>query len=284
MTALAVGLPTWHPHPSVWVVVLGLEGLYLLALARHGPRHVEPGERPASGGQIALFTAGVAVVLVGAEWPVHELAERYLYSVHMLQHILFTLVAAPLLLAGTPGWLARALLRPVMPVARVLLRPFFAFVIFNLVLVLSHWPAVVDLTVRSELAHFVAHAILLGSALIMWWPVFSPIAEIPRLSHPAQMLYLFLQSIIPTVPASFLTFGSTLLYPIYGTFPRLGGITALTDMHVAGLVMKIVGGFILWGVIATLFFRWYHLEQSGEPDVVEWQSVERELNRMRAKS
>ena len=61
------------------------------------------------------------------------------------------------------------------------------------------------------------------------------------------MMYLFAQSLAPTIPASFLTFGHTLLYPVYGTFPRIWGISALNDQLIAGLLMKLVGGLILWG-------------------------------------
>lgn len=90
------------------------------------------------------------------------------------------------------------------------------------------------------------------------------------------MLYLFLQSIVPTVPASFLTFGSRPLYPIYETFPRLWGLSALTDMRIAGLTMKILGGLILWSVIAVLFFRWYQEEQTEGWDALRWRDVERD--------
>ena len=93
--------------------------------------------------------------------------------------------------------------------------------------------------------------IVLGSALVMWWPVVSPLPEMPPLAPPGQMLYLFVQSLAPTIPASFLTFGTTPLYPVYATFPRIWGISAMTDQLIAGLIMKIVGGLILWGVIAV---------------------------------
>ena len=69
--------------------------------------------------------------------------------------------------------------------------------------------------------------LLVSTALVMWWPVMSPLPEYPALPAPGQMLYLFLQSLAPTIPASFLTFGDHLLYPVYGTFPRIWGISAL---------------------------------------------------------
>jgi putative membrane protein len=115
--------------------------------------------------------------------------------------------------------------------------------------------------------------------MIMWMPVLSPILELPRLSYPGQMLYLFLQSLVPTVPASFLTFGDRPLYHVYTTFARMG-VSALTDQRIAGLLMKIVGGFIIWGVIIVIFFKWHKVEQADGVDVLGYRDVERTLNRM----
>jgi putative membrane protein len=224
------------------------------------------------------------------------LAERYLYSVHMLQHLLFTLGAAPLVLLGTPAWLARRLLSPkwLLGVVRGLSRPVVGLIQFNVVIVVSHWPAVVELTVRHHPLHFIAHAVLLLSALLMWMPVLSPLPEVPRAKPLAQMLYLFLQTVVPTVPASFLTFGKTPLYHIYATFPRLWDIPALDDQQAAGLIMKLGGGLLLWTVIAIIFFRWYAAEErrdradradtadevAGTKDVLLWSDVERELSQL----
>ena len=157
-------------------------------------------------------------------------------------------------------------------------RPFVALVLFNAVIVITHWPAWVDPTVRSEPFHFFAHTLLFGSALCMWWPVVSPLPEMPTLSYPARMIYLFLQSIVPTVPASFLTFGSAPMYHAYTTFPRIWGIDVLTDQRIAGLSMKLLGGAILWGVMAVIFFRWFGQEQKTPGwDAVEWHRAEREI-------
>lgn len=272
---------SWHPHPDVWLLVGGLLVAYFWALRRIGPKHVEPVEFTATRRQKSFFVLGCAVILVGAEWPMHDLAERYLYSVHMLQHMLFTFAAAPLLMLGMPAWLWRALLRPrpLLNAWRFLSRPLIALIVFNVVLVLTHWPVVVTASVEHHLVHLGIHAVLFLSALVMWTPVLSPIIELPRLSYPGRMLFLFLQSLVPTVPASFLTLGSQPLYHVYETFPRLWGISPHTDQLVAGLIMKIVGGAVLWTVIAVQFFRWYDLEHREGVDALEWRDVDHQLNR-----
>jgi len=198
---------------------------------------------------------------------------------HMVQHMLFTFLAAPLLITGMPAWMWRTLLRPA-PLRKAwafLTRPLVALVVANGVLLFTHWPEVVTASVGSELTHFSLHALLLGSAVVMWWPVVSPLPELPALSRPGQLIYLFFQSLAPTIPASFLTFGTEPLYPIYAAFPRIWGIDPLTDQLIAGLVMKLVGGAILWTVIAVVFFRWGREESSEGWDALKFRNVEREI-------
>jgi putative membrane protein len=272
----------WHPHPDVWLLVALLLGAYFLALRRMGPRVTGPGEPAATRRQKTAFVLGVATLWVASDWPIHELAEHSMYWVHMVQHLLQALVAPPLLLLGIPAWMARAILRPrlILRLARTLSRPIPALLVFNTVIVLIHWPEAVNLMVRSELAHLGFHSLIVGTALLMWMPVFSPLLEIPRLPYPLQMLYLFLQSLLPTVPASFMTFADTPLFDAYVNLPRPWGMSAVTDQMIAGLTMMIVGGLILWTVIAYLFFTWYRQEEAEGSDALQWRGVERELEQL----
>jgi len=270
-----VTLPPWHAHVDVWVLLGSVVAAYLIACRRHEERTGEATPRR----RRVLFLSGMAVLWIASDWPIHDLSERYLYLVHMVQHMLFTLLAAPLLVTGIPAWLWRDVLRPA-PVRRVfafLTRPVVALIVFNGVLLFTHWPAVVEAAVGSELTHFLLHVLVVGSAVIMWWPVVSPLPELPPMSPPGQMLYLFFQSLAPTIPASFLTFGHRPLYPVYETFPRIWGIGAMTDQLIAGLIMKLVGGMILWGVIAVVFFRWGNREEREGWDALRWRDVDADI-------
>jgi putative membrane protein len=109
---------------------------------------------------------------------------------------------------------------------------------------------------ESEMVHFVFHLLLLVSAGIMWWPVIGPVPDLPKLRPEAAMGYLFLQSLVPTIPASFLTFGNDVVYKAYEGLPRLWGLDVLTDQLIAGLIMKIGGGIVLWTAITVIFFTW----------------------------
>lgn len=268
-------MPAWHAHVDVWLILGSVVAAYLIWSARHERdtgQATSPHDR-------RLFLSGMAVLFVASEWPLHDLAEHTWYMAHMVQHMAYTLVAAPLLVAGIPAWMWRAAFRvPVLArVWRSVTRPVMAIAIFNGVLLFTHWPAVVTASVGSEPLHLALHCLIVLSAVIMWWPVFSPLPEMPPISPPGQILYLFVQSLVPTIPASFLTFGHQPLYKVYATFPRLFGISAMTDQLIAGLIMKILGGLILWGFIAVIFFRWGTREREQGWDALALRDVEADL-------
>jgi putative membrane protein len=270
---------TFHPHPDVWLLVVALVAGYALALKVLAPAHAPPGRPVVARREVVLYGTGVAVLWLGADWPIHDLSEGYLFSVHMVQHMLFSLVAPPLLLLGMPRWLLRALLSPpgAMQIARVLTKPVVALVVFNAYVAISHWPDLVDLALRVEAVHLIMHTVLVITSFMMWWPVVGRLPELPNLSPPAKMLYLFLQSVLPTVPASFLTFAERPIYRFYESVPH-PWIDAVTDSRISGLIMKLGGGALLWGIIAVLFFKWSAHEERVEPDnEVAWDDFEREL-------
>jgi putative membrane protein len=265
LASSTVPFPAWEPHPDVWLLVGMIVAGYATAIVRLGPRFTRAGEAVVRPFQVACFGAGALALLVASDWPIHDLGERYLFSVHMVQHLVYSLIAAPLLLLGIPTWLARRLLSPpaVLRVVRSLCRFIPATIIFNVVVVVTHVPAVVDAALHHAVIHFFLHAVVLVSALIVWMPLVSPLPEVPRFHPLMRMLFLFLQSVVPTVPASFLTFGDHPLYHFYETVPRLWGISALDDMQQAGLIMKIAAGTVLWVIIAIVFFRWYADEEDS---------------------
>jgi putative membrane protein len=273
-----VPLPPYQPHPEVWILFGSIGAAYLIVCRRHLAETGEVTPRRTK----RRFLIGLAVLWVGSDWPIHELAERYLYSVHMVQHMLFSFAAAPLLIVGMPVWLLRRGLRygPVNTVFRFFTRPLVALLSFTGVLMFVHWPAVVTLSVSSPSGwpHFGLHVMLVASSLCLWWPVLSPLPEMPPMAAPAQILYLFLASLTPTIPASFLTFGRTPLYPIYATFPRIWTIGPMIDQLIAGLLMKLGGSAILWTFIAVIFFRWYGNERRGELDTLQYHDVQQAIS------
>ncbi|MFM7225746.1 MAG: cytochrome c oxidase assembly protein, partial [Actinomycetota bacterium] len=245
--------------------VAGLAVGYAAALRRLGPRLAPAGTPVATRLQVVSFSAGLLALWLASDWPVHDLGEGYLFTVHMVQHSVFAIIVPPLLLIGTPTWLARWILSPrwLLRTVRKLSGFIAATLLFNFVVIVTHTPVVVDAALGNAWIHFGIHALVVVSSLIVWMPVLSPLPEVPRLQPLARMLFLFLQTVVPTVPASFLTFGERPLYRFYESAPRLWGLGALDDMQLAGLIMKVVVGFSLSITIAVIFFRWYNVEESG---------------------
>jgi len=278
-----VSLPSWQPHPDVWLLVALFAVGYAVAINRLGPRLAPPGKPVVTRFQVASFTAGVVALWIASDWPIHDVAERYLFSVHMVQHVAYSIIAAPLLLIGTPAWLARWLLSPrwLLAGVRFASRLVPATILFNLVVIVTHTPVVVNAALEHALLHFGVHTLIFLSSIIVWMPLLSPLPEVPRLPPLGRMLFLFLQSIVPTIPASFLTFGAHPLYRFYEKVPRLWGISAISDMQVAGVIMKIGVGFTLWVIIAILFFRWYAAEEAPAPSRRVSRDLERELMGLR---
>lgn len=258
-------IPVWHPHYDLWALIFVLGVGYWYANTRIR-LHVAPGSEPPRGRQWWQWYLGLALMWLVSGWPLHDIGEQSLFTVHMLEHMILALAVPPLLLMGLPRWLADATLgRPsVARILRPLSRAVPAFVIFNTVFITLHWPEAVELMLTDDLAHFLTHFVLFVAAGLMWMPVLSPTVAIPTLSRPMQMLYLFLQSLLPTIPASFLTFSSVALYPIYGDAALDWGLDPVADQTIAGVLMKVGGGLLIWITIAVIWFRWTTEERDWE--------------------
>jgi putative copper resistance protein D len=203
--------------------------------------------------------------------------ERYdttLFSIHMVQHLLLTLVAAPLialsapitllLRVSTPGARKRWIL-PVLHsrVMRVLAFPVVAWVAFAGMMWVSHFSPLFDAALEDPFIHQVEHVLFLGTALLFWWPAVA-VDPVPwRMTHPARGLYYFLMMPQNTFLAVVLLGASTVLYPHYETLERTWGPTPLEDQRLAAGIMWIVGDAVfLVGVLAILF-GWMRAEASA---------------------
>ena len=255
----------FHPHWDVYFLIVFLAVGFYYGVPRLAARFAPQGEPPVTRSQKWLFGAGLIAWVVVSTWPFHDIAEKSLFTFHMIEHMTLAWVVPPLLLMGSPWWLTRLLVKPILRPLMFLTRPLIALAIFNVTLAAIHIPRVVELMVTSDPFHFAAHFVLMATAFLLWWPVLGPIPETPKLSPLASIGYLFANGLVPTVPASFLTFASDTVYPVYDGLPRLWGLDVITDQTIAGLVMKIGGGLLLWGVMITIYFRWWQEEQRFSP-------------------
>ena len=281
--AQQLSLTQWTVHPSTVVGLAALGALYFWrarvaerdAAARGGtarPRTGPAGDVP-SVAQRAAFLAALLVVFVSLNGPLHDLSDYYLFSGHMVQHLLLTLVMPPLLVYSVPGGMLRpALRRPaVYAVARRLTRPIACFLIFNLVVAVWHLPPVYNLAMRYHPVHIAQHLMFMASAVIMWWPYLSPLPELPRLAYPGQMLYSFLMSLPMSIVAIYVAMADHVLYPAYSSAPRILGMSPLEDQQLGGLIMWIPGGLFFYVVMSFVFFKWAaRQEDSTAGAQVDW--------------
>ena len=266
MILATAGPWTWKPHPEVWLLVVAIVALGWWAVRVIGPKVVPAGQPVVTATQRRTFGLAVVLLLVAADWPMHDIAEDHLYSVHMVQHLLITFIVPPLFLLATPAWLVRLLVLEGDLGSRVLRRlthPVVAGVIFNALAALTHWSGIIRLSAESGGFHYAAHVTMFVSALLMWMPVASPLHEL-RLSPPGQMVYLFLMSVIPTIPAAWLTFADGTVYSNYDDGYELWSISVRSDQQAAGLIMKLLGGGYLWTIIIVKFFAFSHQHRSTQ--------------------
>ena len=275
----------FHSHPSVVLVLGAAATFFWWAFGRLGPTLVPTGQEIYSSRQRNWVIAGLGFAFVWSYWPLHDIAEKYLFLVHMTQHTVFTFVSPACLLMGSPPWLWRWFLthRGPAAVVRFMSQPLVALVVFNTLIVVTHYRPVVETSLHNEWFHFGVHVTLFGAATMIWIPVINRVEGLPRLKAPAKMAFLFAQSIVPTVPASFLTFATRPMYPTYAAAPRMiHGIDAIGDQQIAAAIMKVGAGAFLWGVVAALFAAWYRDTLAGRADdnVLteghEWQRQPRE--------
>jgi len=210
----------------------------------------------------AAFGLGLTATLIALNGPVHDLAERSHFSVHMVQHLLLTLVAPPLLMLGTPAWMMDGLLGAIprrsgaRAAARWITRPVAALATYTTVLVVWHLPGPYGAALDSHAWHIAEHGALMGAAIAAWWPVLGPSRLLPPLPYGARILYLFAFGMPMTVVAAMITGADEVLYPFYAAAAATRDIDALADQRLGGVLMWVPAGIVPLVAFTLVFFRW----------------------------
>jgi putative membrane protein len=186
----------------------------------------------------------------------HDIAEEYLYSVHMFQHMALTYFMPPLVVLATPEWFVRTLIGNgrAYRALRFFTFPVRAGLLFNLGVVISHIPGVVNASVSNGPLHYFVHVLLVLTSILMWMPVCGPLKELQMAPMP-KMIYLFLNSVVATIPAGWLTFAEGVVYKHYNIPTRVWGVSVSNDQQIAGAIMKLGGSIFLWTIIVAMFVK-----------------------------
>jgi putative membrane protein len=260
---------TWEPIPTLAIV--GAVAWWLWAVRRVDrahPRNPVPRRRTVAflAGMLALAFALVSGI------------ERYdtaLFSIHMVQHVLLMLVAAPLLALAAPVTLVLRLTsaetrrRRVLPilhsrVVRVLGHPLVAWVMFAGLMWATHFSALFNASLEDPFVHDIEHVLFLTGALLFWWPAVALDPAPWRMSHPARIGYLFTQMTQNTFLAVVILNTTTVLYAHYATLVRPWGLSALEDQRLAAGIMWILGDAVFLTAILAVVVGWMRSETGNE--------------------
>ena len=245
-------------HVSVLIGTAYLAAAYLFAV---GAARVKYGwwKEPVSPWRKVSFLGAVSLIFLSLNGPLHTLSDQYLFSAHMVQHMLLMLVMPPFLILGIPPWLIRkAMERPgVARVARTLTNPVVAYLAYNVTFIGWHVPQMYNWALVSHDLHIFQHLMFMAVAVMMWWPVVNPVQELERIpTGPLLMMYVFAFGVPSTILSAFITLSDSVFYPWYEVAPRISSLSPLEDQRLGGLIMWIPGMLIFWVGITAVFFRW----------------------------
>jgi putative membrane protein len=190
----------------------------------------------------------------------------------MGQHLLLTMVAAPLLLLGAPVTLAlqassaRVRHRALLPVlhsrtVKAISHPIVAWSLFAIVMWASHFTPLYERALENEAIHGLEHLMYLAAALLFWWPVVGVDPSPSRISHPARILYLFLSMPQTALLGLAIYESNRLLYPYYLVTSARLGLSALGDQHLAGAIMWTTGMFFTVPALGLVLLDWMNREE-----------------------
>jgi len=247
----ATALASWafEPLPAVGLLLTAV--LYVLGWRKL--RRQVPDRYPVW--RLVCFLGGLAAIYLSLASPLDAFASFLLIS-HMVQHLLLTMVAPPLIWLGLPqlpllSGLPRRFVsqglgpfltwRPLMKIVHAVMHPAVSWTLFVLSNVLWHIPYFYELALTSPGWHDFEHICFLGTSLMFWWHIVQPWPSRPYWPRWAMVPYLLLADLQNTALAAFLSFYDRVLYPTYENAPRLGGLSALDDQAGAGAIMWVPG-------------------------------------------
>ena len=218
--------------------------------------------QPVPGWRIALFTLGIALLVLAVASPIATIGEDELFSFHMAQHLLIGDLAPLCLLAGLTGPLLRPILAlPGVMRLRVLANPFVAFPIWTLNLVVWHLPFLYEAAVRHSAVHAVEHIAFFSAGIVLWLPILETLPAPEWFGTGAKLAYIVGVRLVATVVGNVFIWGGAAFYDVYATGDDYLGLSPDADQSLAGSLMMLEGSIVTIVALAWLFLR---LAQEGD--------------------
>jgi putative membrane protein len=250
-----------HPHlhwlgdPLVLVPLALFAGIYIWRFAQ---ARKEAGGRGAGPLQALAFAGGMLALLVALVSPLDGLGDDYLFSAHMVQHVLIGDVAPLLILLGLSRVIMRPATRRLASLERRLGRfasPATGLVAWLVVMYLWHIPALYDAAVEHATVHLLEHVSFFAAGVALWWPLIQPVPMRRHLTGMQPIAYIGTAKAGLAALGIFLTWSTTAIYPYYEGTPRIWGLSPIEDQNVAGVIMMVEQSLTLALVLVALFIR-----------------------------
>jgi putative membrane protein len=254
----------WLSDPAVLAPIALLVGVYVW---RFREARREAGGRGAGVAQAAAFTGAILALLIALVSPLDGLGEDYLFSAHMLQHVLLGDIAPLLLLLSLSRVIMRPATRRLIRVEQALgplAHPLTGLVLWLVLMYLWHVPALYDAAVESAPVHALEHACFFFAGIALWWALIQPVPMRRRLTGMQPVAYIAAAKGGLAALGLYLAWASTPLYPYYETTPRIWGLSPVEDQNVGGVIMMVEQSMTLVLVLVVLFVRM--LSQSEEEE------------------
>jgi putative membrane protein len=245
----------WFADPFVLVPLTLFAGIYVWRFAQ---ARKEAGGRGTGALQAIAFAGGMLALLAALVSPLDGLGEDYLFSAHMLQHVLLGDIAPLLILLALSRVIMRPATRRLMGLERrlgVLASPATGLVAWLVLMYVWHIPALYDAAVEHPLVHLLEHVSFFAAGVALWWPLIQPVPMRRRLTGLQPVAYIGTAKAGLAALGIFLTWSATTIYPYYETTPRIWGLSPVEDQNVAGVIMMVEQSLTLAIVLVALFVR-----------------------------
>jgi putative membrane protein len=245
----------WLADPAV-LAPLALLGFLYVRRFRQSRR--ETGGRGAGPLQAVAFASAMLALLVALASPLDQLGEDYLFSAHMLQHVLLGDVAPLLLLLSLSRVIMRPLTRRLMAVERALGRlahPVTGIALWLGLMYLWHLPALYEAALRHPLVHLLEHISFFTAGVCVWWPLIQPVPLRRRLTGMSPLVYIGTAKAGLAVLGLYLTWSTSVLYDYYERVPRIWSLSPIEDQNIGGAIMMVEQSLTFVLVLVAVFVR-----------------------------